>query len=162
MSEDIRVRIATPDDVHPLMELALLACDENGFVNPNPMKLLNEIYPALTLQSGIVGIIGKAGEKPEAAILLRVGNVWYSDNPVLEERAIFVHPDFRSAKGGRAAKLCRFAKETSDKLGLPLMIGVLSNDRTAAKIRMYERQFGSPSGVYFLYQAQTGGWKEAS
>jgi hypothetical protein len=162
MSDEIKVRIGTPEDVHSLMELAMLACDENGFVAPNPMKLLNEIYPALTLQSGIVGVIGAPGEKPEAAILLRVGHVWYSDNPVLEERAIFVHPDFRSAKGGRAAKLCRFAKETSDKMQLPLMIGVLSNDRTAAKIRMYERQFGAPTGVYFLYQAQTGGWKEAS
>lgn len=162
MSDEIKVRTGTPEDIHAMMELALLACDENGFVNPNPGKLLNEIYPALTLQYGIVGIIGKPGERIEAAILLRVGNVWYSDDPVLEERAIFVHPDFRSAKGGRAAKLCRFAKETSDRLQLPLMIGVLSNDRTAAKIRMYERQFGAPSGVYFLYQARTGGWKEAT
>ena len=80
----------------------------------------------------------------------------------MEERAIFVHPDFRSAKGGRAAKLCKFAKETADRMEMPLMIGVLSNSRTAAKIRMYERQFGSPTGVYFLYKAQTGGWKEAS
>lgn len=162
MTDDIKVRIGTPEDVHNLMELAMLACDENGFVNPNPVKLLNEIWPALQLHEGIIGMIGNPGEKPEAAILLRVGHVWYSDNPVLEERAIFVHPDFRSAKGGRAAKLCRFAKETADRMDMPLMIGVLSNDRTAAKIRMYERQFGSPTGVYFLYKAHTGAWKEAS
>lgn len=162
MNDEIKVRIGTPEDVHGLMDLAMLACDENGFVNPNPMKLLNEIWPALQLHDGIVGVIGKPGERLEAAILLRVGRVWYSDNPVMEERAIFVHPDFRSAKGGRAAKLCKFAKEASDQMNMPLMIGVLSNDRTAAKIRMYERQFGSPTGVYFLYKAQTGGWKEAS
>lgn len=162
MSDDIKVRIGTAEDVHSLMELAVLACDENGFVAPNPMKLLQEIYPALMLEKGIIGIIGEVGKKPEAAILLRVGHLWYSDHPVLEERAIFVHPDFRSAKGGRAAKLCRFAKETADRMGMPLMIGVLSNSRTAAKIRMYERQFGAPTGVYFLYKARTGEWKEAS
>lgn len=160
MSDEIKVRIGTPEDVHPLMDLAMLACDENGFVPPNPVKLLQEIWPALHLDGGIVGIIGNPGERPEAAILLRTGYLWYSDKSVLEERAIFVHPDFRSAKGGRAGKLCKFAKETADRMDMPLMIGVLSNSRTAAKIRMYERQFGSPAGVYFLYKATTGAWRE--
>ena len=39
MSEDIGVRIGGPEDVHPMMELALQACEENGFVDPNPHKM---------------------------------------------------------------------------------------------------------------------------
>ena len=116
------------------------------------------MWPALCLQEGIFGLIGAPGQRIEAGVLLRIGRTWYSDKPVLEERAIFVHPDFRSAKGGRAAKLCKFAKETADRMEMPLMIGVLSNGRTAAKIRMYERHFGAPTGVYFLYNARTGEW----
>ena len=156
MSEDIGVRIGVPEDVHPMMELALQACEENGFVDPNPHKLLAEIWPALNLDNGLVGIIQDGGGQLEGAILLRVGPMWYSDANVLEERAIFIHPDFRNAKGGRARRLCEFSKRAADTLEVPLMIGVLSNHRTEAKVRLYERQFGKPSGAFFLYNARTG------
>jgi len=159
---NIKVRIGTAEDVHNVMDLAMMACDENGFVAPKPEKLLQEIWPALNLNRGIMGLIGEDNGPLEAAILLRTTVLWYSDEQVLEERAIFVHPEFRSAKGGRAARLCEFAKSVADGLNLPLMIGVLSNSRTTAKIRMYERQFGDPAGAFFLYKARTGGWKEAN
>lgn len=162
MSEESPIRVATPDDVHDIMDLALSACDENGFVTPNPERLLQEIWPALNLDKGVCGIIKKDGEKPEGAVLLRVGMMWYSDQEVLEEKAIFIHPDFRSAKGGRARRLVEFSKQVSDELGIPLIIGVLSNDRTEAKVRLYERQFGKPTGAFFLYNARTGGWREAA
>jgi GNAT superfamily N-acetyltransferase len=156
MSEEMTIRIGVPEDVHDVMELALSACDENGFVHPNPEKLLAEIWPALNSDRGLVGLIGPEGQKPEGAVLLRIGNMWYSDQEVLEEKAIFVHPDHRSAKGGRARRLCEFSKQVADMLGLPLIIGVLSNHRTEAKIKLYERQFGKPSGAFFLYNATTG------
>ena len=162
MANRVDVRVGTPEDVHDIMELALSACDENGFVDPNPNKLLAEIWPALNLERGLVGIIGEDGKKPEAAVLLRIGTMWYSDADVLEEKAIFVHPDYRSAKGGRARRLCEFSKQVADKLGIPLIIGVLSNHRTEAKVRLYERQFGKPSGAFFLYNAHTGHLRAAA
>jgi len=162
MANRVDVRIGTPEDVHDIMELALSACDENGFVDPNPQRLLAEIWPALNLDRGMVGIIGEDGKKPEAAVLLRIGTMWYSDADVLEEKAIFVHPEYRSAKGGRARRLCEFSKQVADKLGIPLIIGVLSNHRTEAKVRLYERQFGKPSGAFFLYNAQTGHLRAAA
>ena len=156
------VKIGTPADVHKMMDLALAAYDENGFIEPNPAKLLQEIWPALNQEGGLVGIIPGNEGALEGAVLLRIGNMWYSDHEVLEEKAIFIHPDYRSAKGGRARKLCEFSKQVSDSLGIPLIIGVLSNHRTEAKIRLYERQFGKPSGAFFLYNATTGGWKDAA
>jgi hypothetical protein len=162
MIENLGVRVGVPEDVHPMMGLAMQACDENGFVNPNPQKLLAEIWPALNLDNGLVGIIQDEGERLEGAILLRISTMWYSDESVLEERAIFIHPDYRSAKGGRARRLCEFSKKTAETLGLPLMIGVLSNHRTEAKVRLYERQFGKPSGAFFLYNAQTGAHRTAA
>jgi hypothetical protein len=80
----------------------------------------------------------------------------YSDEQILCERAIFVRPEFRSAKGGRASRLCEFAKSTADKLEMPLLIGVLSTHRAAGKVRLYERHFGKPAGAYWLYGAKTG------
>lgn len=88
--------------------------------------------------------------------------MWYSDTPVLEEKAIFIHPNYRSAKGGRARRLCEFSKKASDQLEIPLIIGVLSNHRTEAKVRLYERQFGRPSGAFFLYNARTGSFPAAA
>jgi hypothetical protein len=162
MSEELVIRVGGPDDVHDIMDLALSACDENGFVQPAAQKLLQEIWPALNHDHGLVGIIGEKGQKPEGAVLLRIGTMWYSDQNVVEEKAIFIHPDFRSAKGGRARRLVEFSKQVSDDLGLPLVIGVLSNHRTEAKVRLYERQFGRPSGAFWLYNAKTGGWKAAA
>lgn len=161
MSKELTVRIGTPDDVHDIMNLALSACEENGFVEPNPAKLLAEIWPALNLDRGLVGVIGQPNQ-PEGAVLLRIGSMWYSDHDVLEEKAIFIHPDYRSAKGGRARRLCEFSKQVADSLGIPLIIGVLSNDRTKAKVRLYERQFGEPSGAFFLYNAHTGAFRDAA
>lgn len=162
MIDTTEVRTGTPEDIDNMMELALSACEENGFVQPNPMKLLAELWAALNLQDGVVGIIGKVGEKPEGAILLRVVNMWYSDQQIIEEKAIFIDPKYRSAKGGRARCLCEYAKKVSDSLHMPLLIGVLSNHRTTGKVKLYERQFGNPSGAFFLYNASTGGWKEAA
>jgi GNAT superfamily N-acetyltransferase len=156
MLEELGVRMGTPEDVHPMMDLALAACEENGFVSPNPQKLLSEIWPALNLEDGLVGIIEGENGILEGAVLLRIGSMWYSDSRVLEEKAIFIHPDYRSAKGGRARRLCEFTKWAADRLGIPLIIGVLSNHRTKGKIKLYERQFGEPSGAFFLYNARTG------
>ena len=154
--EDLVVRVGTPADVHEIMDLAISGSEENGFVRPNPQRLLGEIWPALNRDRGLMGVIGPRGGRAEGVVLLRIGKMWYSDDEVLEERAIFIHPDFRSAKGGRARRLCEFSKQVADELGLPLIIGVLSNSRTEGKIRLYERQFGKASGAFFLYNAKTG------
>ncbi len=152
---DIQIRIATPGDMDEIMSLALMACEENGFLDPNPQKFAIEMWPALQRDHGICALIGDQSERIEGFVVLRVGTMWYSDVPVVEEKVIFVHPDYRNAKGGRATKLCEFSKKVADSLGMPLLIGVLSNHRTSAKIRMYKRQFGEPAGAFFLYGART-------
>lgn len=158
MSEDVVVRVGTPDDVHAIMELSMLACSENGVSAPNPERVLNDLWPSLHQDRGIVGVIGEPGKQLEGFVLLRMGTLWYSDSPIVEERIVFVHPKFRSAKGGRARKFCEFSKKTADELGMPLVIGIVSNSRTKSKVRLYERVFGEPAGAFFLYGARTGAW----
>lgn len=156
MSDDLKVRLGTPADEEAMLELALRAWEENGINDVNPTKMLAMIRPALYLWQGLVGIIGEPGGKIEGAVLLRLSQMWYSDSWMVEEKAIFVDPEYRSAKGGRARKLCEFSKKVADDLDIPLIIGVLSNQRTEAKIRLYERQFGAPAGAFFLYNVHTG------
>jgi len=152
------VRIGTPGDVHEVMRLALAGSSENGFLEPNPEKMLADVWAALNKDRGLMGVIGPEGHL-EGAVLLRVGKMWYSEQDVLEEKAIFVDLDARKKSPSRAKALTTFSKHVADGLGLPLIIGVLSNIRTEAKVALYKRQFGEPAGAFFLYGAKTGEWR---
>lgn len=154
--DDVVVRTGVEADFNGMMDISLAATRENAVVPPDINKLAETIWGALTRQTGICGVIGPVGGKLEGAVLLSMGEMWYSKELILEEKAIYVDPDFRAAKGGRAKKLAEFAKMTATELGIPLAIGVLSTSRTEAKIRLYERVFGPAAGVYFLYGAKTG------
>jgi hypothetical protein len=156
MFDDLNIRAGVPDDIHQLMELAMDASRELAFVKPDPEKILADIWAALHQEDGIVGVIGEPGKQIEGAVLLRVGAMWYSSEKVLEEKGIFIHPNFRSSRAHRGRRLCEFSKRVADQLGMPLIIGILSNDRLEAKARLYERQFGKPSGTFFLYGATPG------
>ena len=74
-SEDIVIRIGTPDDLDALMQIAMMATEENGFLDPNPAKLAAEMWPALHQDHGIVGIIGPKDGQIEGAVLLRIGDM---------------------------------------------------------------------------------------
>lgn len=155
---ELAIRLATPDDMPEVMKLAVSASKENGFLDASAELLAKEIWPALHHDHGLCAVIGPSGtEKIEGLVLLRIGAMWYSHQIVVEEKAIFIYPEYRSAKGGRARKLCEFSKKVADDLNIPLLIGVLSNTRTAGKIRMYERIFGPQAGAFFLHNAQTTG-----
>lgn len=150
------VRIGTPDDVDEMMRLALECHHENGFVKADTARMLNDVWAALTRDHGIAGVIGGLNGKPmEGCVLLRIGKVDYSDDDVLNERFLFVSQNYRREKIGRAKLLAEFAKMASESLDLPLLIGILSNHRTEAKVRLYKRVFGEPAGAFFLYNAST-------
>jgi hypothetical protein len=160
MENDIHVRVAVPEDFEHVMNLADQVSTENGLFAPTLEMVGGEIWAALHGDHGIVGVIGDPGHELEGFVLLRVGNTWYSQAEIIEEKTVFVSKKFRSAKGGRARKLCEFSKKVADELGLPLLIGILSNQRTKGKVEMYKRVFGDPAGAFFLYGAHTGSWSK--
>lgn len=151
MEEQTEIRVGTVDDVHDIMNQLSNTYEEMGFSNISPAKVLQEVYCALSLDRGIFGIIGNPGGVIKAGVLLRLGNPWYSDDDVVEERGIFVHPDYRSGRLGLARKLCDFSKKFADDMGLPLLVGIQSTGKIAPKIRLYERVFGEQKGAFFVY-----------
>lgn len=156
MTQDVRVRIGFPEEEEAILDMAIKGWEENGINSADREKMRGMIRPALYLHEGMVGVIGERGGKLEAAIVLRTGKLWYSDDWILEEKAIYVDPEFRKAKLGRARMLIEFSKKVSDGLGIPLLIGVLSTHRTKGKVKLYERQFGESAGAFFLYGVKTG------
>lgn len=169
MSDDVKVRVAMPSEVHEVMRLAIMGAEENSFLPAKVSLILNEVWPAVNQDHGICGAIGPVGGHLEGIVILRIGNIYYSEQPCVEEKIVFVDPDFRRVKnvlrggiaghGAHAHRLCEFSKHVADVLELPLLIGVCSNERTKAKVRLYERIFGAPAGAYFLYKTATGGHK---
>jgi hypothetical protein len=156
MTEDVHVRVGTPEDLEGCMKLFVQANEENGIARLDPEKLLSVVWPSLHQHGGIIGVIGTPGAEPEGVVLLRIESLWYSNAEVLAEKLVYVGQEYRSAKGGRAAKLCEFCKNVSDELGMPLIAGIISNDRTQGKVKMYARRLGPPVGAFYLYNARTG------
>jgi hypothetical protein len=154
--DDLQLRLGTTDDMKEVMDMAIAAAKENGLLNASQLLLAKAVWPALSNDHGLVGCIGKPGGEIEGMVVLTIGTLFYSDEPCVEEKVLFVRPEYRNAKGGRARKLCEFSKSVAERLCLPLIIGVFSSIATKQKIELYRREFGEPSGVYFLYNSKTG------
>lgn len=148
MTQPSVVRLATIDDCQDILALCHMLFEENGFASLNEHKVMMTIAQGVTLDGGMIGVIGAPGAL-EGVISLSFDGLWYTDDIHLSERYNFVHPDHR--KSGHAKALIEFAKRSAAELGVPLIIGVISNERTEAKIRLYRRQLGEMAGAFFIH-----------
>lgn len=141
------VRIAGQEDAAGLWALLHLMHDENGVAPIDDEKLKWTLARGLARDKAVIGVIGDVGA-PVASVGLYAGEWWYSTEQHLEDLWNFVHPEHR--RSTYAKDLIQFAKRASDDLGIPLLMGVLSTERTKAKVRLYERQLPF-AGAIFLY-----------
>lgn len=142
------VRLATPEDFTELLELGRLIHAESGLMPLDEGHFQDFVRRLINQDRAILGVIGPVGHI-EGAVCLMIGQFWYTAKLHLEEIFTFVRPECRKSENMKS--LVNFAKTSSDKLGIPLLIGVISTERTAAKIRLYERRLGKQSGAYFVY-----------
>lgn len=147
------VRLAVPEDESKIIDLCKMLHEENGLFPLSMPKVKGMIDRAFNREGAIIGVIGEIGE-PVASIYLDINQVVYSEAFSLTEQWNFVHPDFR--RSDCAKRLLAYAKHCSDELQIPLTIGILSNQRTEAKIRLYERQLDR-AGAYFIYNRKFSG-----
>jgi len=147
------VRVATATDLEDLLRLGRELHAENGIMPLDEDLMLEGAMDAIAGKGSVIAVIGPPGQV-EAAIHLAFNRFWYTRNDHLAELWAYVRPAHRKSRNALA--LIEFAKNMATKLGLPLLIGVVSNERTAAKVKMYRRRLGEPSGVYFLYNGKTG------
>jgi hypothetical protein len=143
------VRMATRNDEEDIVRACYRLHEENGQFPLSIKKLLEILEDAFEARGAIIGVIGSP---IEACIYLRISSMWYSDVPVWEEFFSFVLPECR--QGGNAKSLLKFSKDVSNKTNIPVLIGIISNKKTQAKIRLYRRSFGDPAGAFFLHYPQ--------
>lgn len=142
------VRKATLADKPELMEMCRELHEENAQFPMNDTKVNEMIDRAFNGKGAVIGLLGRTGAV-EGGILLLINSWWYTDAWCLEEIFSYVRPQYR--KSTNAKELITFGKRCSDELGIPLVIGVVSNIRTRAKVGLYTRQLSEPSGAYFIY-----------
>lgn len=154
MTEASKVRVATPGDEEGLMALCRLLHAENGLFPMDEDLVREMLWRAFDRQGGTIGVIGPR-DALQGMIAIMISRFWYSKQPYLEELFNFVHPEHR--RSAHAKALIAFSRRCADEIGIPLLIGVVSNLRTEAKVKLYERQLGKPAGAFFLYPNQPQG-----
>jgi len=147
------VRIADASCEEEAMRLCRELHKENGLFSLNEDKVRATLRKAFDRQGGILGIIGTPSHI-EGMIYMLIASNWYTDDSQLEELFNYVSPEHR--KTDHAVQLIRFAKWCSDEGKIPLVIGVISNHRTRAKVRLYQREFGEGVGNFFYYGLKNG------
>lgn len=147
------VRVAVLADLPQLLQMGRDLHRENGLLSLSEEKIKEVALRGIEGKGGVIGVIGPIGAV-EAMIHLVVGEYWYSTDGHIEELYNYVKPEYRRTLNAKA--LINYAKKCADRMNIPLLIGVISNKRTEAKIRLYKRMLGEPTGAYFLYNVHTG------
>lgn len=154
-TQPIEVRIATIADKPEVWRLVLQAHHENGLFPPDLAKadwFINRflqpdaISPMDTGVRGAIGVIGNG--YLEGLAIVTFGEFWYTSHKHLEEWLVYVDPGCRTS--GYATALVNWMKSQASLTGLPLVTGILSNHRTEAKVRLYEKMLPK-AGAYFFY-----------
>lgn len=147
MITTLPVTKAKPEDRSTILEICERNWSENGQFSYSPKKVEAMVDRAFSGGGAVIGRVGDA--QIEGVILMVLGQHWYTEAWSLEEVMSYVLPEYR--RSTHAKDMIKFAKRCADEIGIPLVIGVVSNDRTKAKIELYRRQLGDPVGGYFLY-----------
>jgi hypothetical protein len=156
-AETIATLIAAPvtraklSDRDEIVEICKEDWQENSSFSLSQEKPEGKIDGILKSGEGVIGIIRRS--QIEAIMIMQISQSWNSTDFCLEELLNFVRPQYR--RSTNAKDMIQFAKRCSDELGIPLVIGVVSNERTAAKIQLYERQLGKSCGGVFMYSKKS-------
>ena len=150
------IRPATPRDAPEIWRLFLQTHHENGLFTLAPSKVTEFMDRALhperipawdTGPRAQIGVIGTPG-RLEGVVFILISSFWYSTDLHLEELLVYVDPECR--KSGHAVAMVKWMKGLADALKIPLITGIISKNRTAAKIRLYDRQLPR-IGAFYMY-----------
>ena len=157
MSTIARVRPATMQDEDAIIHLCRELHQENAAFSWDEDKVRSGIQEAIRPHPNIprvIGVIGQPKAPLEGAIYVAAVQDWYTSEWALMEQFNFVSKPYRASRN--ACDLIDWAMMCADAMKMKLLIGIVSNDRTEAKVRLYSRKLGPPAGAYFLYGGKTG------
>jgi hypothetical protein len=135
------IRIAGGDEEEDIFRLCRELHKENGkYFRFSEEKVRANLRRAFNKQRAMIPVIGPKGGI-EALGYVSIEQFAWSDDWHLSEWFNFVLPDFR--KSQHAKSLLVWEKDAADQMGIVLFIGVVSDVRLAAKLRLYRRIFSA-------------------
>ena len=146
---EVEVEPASVEDEDQVVNVARELAKENGAYDTAEDLAIPLLHSALD-GGGCIGVIRGADKEIQATIFLKVSTPWYSTEPFLDEYFLFCRPQYR--KSNNAKSLIQFAKRQSDRLNLPLRIGIISKIEIARKLELYRRLLSEPTTAHFLYR----------
>jgi hypothetical protein len=148
---EVEVEPASIRDEGDVINVARELAAENGAYATAEDLAIPLLHEALD-GNGCIGLIRGEDKQIQATIFLKVSSSWYSEDPFLDEFFLYCRPEYR--KSNNAKSLIQFAKRQSDRLDLPLRIGIISKIEIARKTAMYRRLLGAESCAHFLYRPE--------
>lgn len=140
------LRPARLGDEDALYDHLIAAHADNGLAPLDPTKIRPMLCRATRERLAVIAI-APGPERIEASVCLDACPEWYSDAWQYWERWLFVHPAHRRA--GHARRLLQFIQWWAQESGSPVVFGVGSSTRMAAKNRLYAR-YGRAIGAMFV------------
>lgn len=145
-----KVRVGRPDDFDAMMVLLREMHADNGMAQLAEDKVVPLLQCALAQHRAVVGVID-GPDGIAASVGLIIGQWWYSHDAHLEDCWNFVREPYRHMRF--AQPLIEFSKKAANGMGLPLLMGIMTEKRVEAKVRLYERKLPL-AGALFLYRPE--------
>ena len=145
------VRVAQPSDEAEIMEMCRKLHAENGLFSFSEDKVRDYLHRCYNRKGAIIGVIGESGNI-QASTCLLISEMYYTRDWHLAELWNHVLEQFRASRN--AEGLIAFGKKCSEEIGIPFITGIITNTRTAAKVRLYRRILGYPAGAFFVYNGK--------
>ncbi len=130
------VRLAGPHDEAGVLDLCWLAHAERPERSLSKPKVETMVRGCLAGGNGVIGVV-EVESDVRAMVGLTVSTTWCSEDLELYDWLVFVRPDCRHLR--YLTPLLLFAKHQAIRLGLPLWMGFIGDERAEAKARAYHR-----------------------
>lgn len=148
----VPVRLAGAGDLPRLLDLLVLLHAETPHAALSQRRLAETARRVM--REGAVVLTLDAAGVPVGTCGLAVEQPWFSDEYWVRDTWLFVHPAHRRTPHARA--LLRTARRFAEGLRMPLVMEVAGGPaagtarRVAAKMRLYRRELGDPSGATWV------------
>lgn len=143
------ITLALQDDEDELLDLLRDVHAESGMGEFSEAQARLAIEVGLRREMAMIGVIRGRGGLEGSVGLFMTKPTAFSREAVLSDLWLYVLPKFR--RSDRAKLLIGFAKWAAECLDKPLMMTALSNEQTARKVELFERQLPK-AGTVFLYR----------
>lgn len=151
MTENPTVIGATLSDLPEFMRLFKVMHSENGLFDLDEDCVVETFDRAVKNKEGVIGLIKGPDNDIRAMLMMLITRYYYTTQFHLEELFNYIALPWR--KTNYADTLLRYAIHCQQQLKIPLVIGVLTGHRMEAKVRLYRRRLGMPSGAFFVHGA---------